>query len=291
MKKIIALGIIILLNISLINFSLLQINVVEAAATGHILPFPVGEKATVTSTLNSHGNQVDFDIWNNGSVSSIGYLSASKNGTIKYASDSSNDRCIMVNGKYVYYNNQDVICPWTAGNLVVIEHSPSEYSYYLHLEHNSIPERFKIANAQVNAGEIIGKEGNTGFTSTEGTGIHLHFMVGDTASGAVPWDNSPIEVEFTNGTDVISKFNMTRSNYTNLGSTSSACTPPTNSDWVITTNCEVTTSISTAHNVLVQGAGKLTIKNNAVLDIDFLNKKLEVQPTATVIIESLGRIH
>ena len=54
------------------------------------------------------------------------------------------------------------------GNYIIIEHAEDFYTRYCHLSKICINE-----NEFVNAGEIIGKVGNTGYS----TGSHLHFEV------------------------------------------------------------------------------------------------------------------
>ncbi|MFD2118101.1 peptidoglycan DD-metalloendopeptidase family protein [Paenibacillus yanchengensis] len=59
-----------------------------------------------------------------------------------------------------------------AGNVVVIEHMPGEYSYLAHLKQKSIVVK---EGQQVKRGEIIGHLGNSGNSSEP----HLHFHVAD----------------------------------------------------------------------------------------------------------------
>ena len=64
------------------------------------------------------------------------------------------------------------IIRWAAGNYVIIEHTPVEYSVYLHLK----PGSFKVVPGQlIRRGQHIAEVGNTG----DSYAAHLHFQVMD----------------------------------------------------------------------------------------------------------------
>ena len=178
-----------------------------ATAAGYYLPWVNGEKGTVTTSpqVSGHIDQIDFDLWKHGSVGTWGDIAASKTGTIKFAKDWSTVSCEWAyrNNKWDwYYPETSVSCSWTEANLLVIEHSTNEYSYYLHIAPGSIPSELKAVGASVSAGRKIAVEGDTGWS----TAPHLHFFVGDSYSvgaSGMPWDSSPIQVEFTNGGETL----------------------------------------------------------------------------------------
>ena len=170
----------------------------SVTAVGYNLPWSNGEKGTVTTApqTTGHVDQIDFDLWKNGVVSNSGDIASAKGGKVKFAKDSGTTTCELIGSQW-YYRGTSTLCPWTEANLIVIEHTTSEYSYYLHLAPGSIPSALKTVGASVNAGQKIGEEGNTGWSD----GVHLHFFVGDSytvGSSGMPWDSSPIQVEFTN---------------------------------------------------------------------------------------------
>jgi hypothetical protein len=67
---------------------------------------------------------------------------------------------------------------WRYANMVVVQHSAVEYTWYLHLVKNSVP--VKVGDL-IGYGTKIGEQGATGFVCGT-TGIHLHFM----SSTAIP---------------------------------------------------------------------------------------------------------
>jgi len=87
---------------------------------------------------------------------------AAKGGTVVFRKEVSNDGC------------QDISC-WFQANLVVLRHSNNEYSWYMHLAHNSIPDEVQ-EGSEVEQGAILGEQGRTGYTVGENPD-HIHFMV------------------------------------------------------------------------------------------------------------------
>ena len=133
-----------------------------ARVTGHRLPWPAGQIGYVTQkdVPPYHMNQVDFDIL--GSATS-GDVYASKPGRVVFVKEDSN-----TGGPGADYKTT---------NLVVIEHGPAEFSWYLHLAYNSVPVS---VGDWVSWGSKIGVEGATG----NATGVHLHYMV---STSHTPW--------------------------------------------------------------------------------------------------------
>lgn len=72
---------------------------------------------------------------------------------------------------------------------------------------------------------------------------------------------------------------------------SSACTPPTTGDWVITADCTITTAITAPANVAVENQALVTIENGAALVIDFHNHYLKVLPGSGVLIQAGGKVY
>jgi len=137
-----------------------------ATASGYRLPWAGGWGATLTQGPTGHGYQAwDFDLWQgqwSGMVGTPGYVVAAKGGVVVFAKDIAPD---------------SEHCGGCA-NVVIIRHSPNEYSWYYHLQQGSIPQAIKEARQNgtpIEAGTVIGMEGNSG----RSTNPHLHFMVTD----------------------------------------------------------------------------------------------------------------
>ncbi|MGQ9683064.1 MAG: M23 family metallopeptidase [Anaerolineae bacterium] len=142
-------------------FLRLQEGGTKANMTGHRLPWPAGQLAYMTQkdVYPYHMNQVDFDI--RGLVAA-GDVYASKPGTVVFVKESS-----QAGGcSYGYSGKQ---------NVVVVQHGPQEYTWYVHLAYNSVPVE---VGQTVGFGTKIGVEGDTGYAC----GVHLHYM----ASTSVP---------------------------------------------------------------------------------------------------------
>ncbi|MCC6615988.1 MAG: VCBS repeat domain-containing M23 family metallopeptidase [Anaerolineae bacterium] len=166
-----------------------------ADVTGHYLPWPASVSAYVSQNPSVHGaGRIDF------MIDQLD-ISATKGGTIVYANDSHRD-WVHGGSAYAYYNNA-----------VVIQHSPTEYTLYLHLKYGSIPTWIKAGCPGGEAGQVcalpvsrgvkIGEMGTTGWSS----GPHLHLST--TSSWGVVWgpdfvdedgDSNTTENVYTAGT-------------------------------------------------------------------------------------------
>ncbi|MDX1993047.1 MAG: peptidoglycan DD-metalloendopeptidase family protein [bacterium] len=133
--------------------------------TDYRLPWQHNTGGMVTRSYNYHGTgQIDFVIDNTNIV-------AAKSGTIIYINDT-NTQNTYASGAWWYWNT------------VVIQHGPNEFSTYGHLAYNSVPQWIKNGcttnyattncSVPVQAGQIIGIQGNTGWS----TGPHLHINFG-----------------------------------------------------------------------------------------------------------------
>jgi len=147
----------------------------EAAAivSGHYLPWPSPYGARVTQNYNTHlpvggVGQIDF-------VPDVNDVLATKGGTIVYINDTHPDWLHWSGSSPCSYNGNTIPCSWYAyyNNVVVIRHSASEYTIYLHLKQGSIPSTIKnlcpnFQNGQqcavaVQRGQKIGEMGTTGY--------------------------------------------------------------------------------------------------------------------------------
>lgn len=161
-----------------------------AAVAGYKLPWPAGQTATVTRKEGHSGGvgQVDFDIQG---PNVVGDVYAAKPGTVVFVKAGSN-------------TGGSCSVDWHYANMVVIQHGPAEYSWYVHLRQNSVVVGRGDAVA---FGQKIAVEGNTGQACGfgSGSGVHLHFMTstGHTAfpaepvaANAAPWATGITTTDF-----------------------------------------------------------------------------------------------
>jgi murein DD-endopeptidase MepM/ murein hydrolase activator NlpD len=134
--------------------------------SGYKLPWKKGLIGYAFSKdASGHVSQVDFDIQG---LAASGDVLAAKPGTVVFVKESSNA------GACGNFSNV-----WKQANMVVVQHGPAEFSWYVHLAYNSVPVNVGDAVA---LGAKIGVEGETGFAC----GVHVHFMV---SSGHTAWTN------------------------------------------------------------------------------------------------------
>jgi len=135
----------------------------------HHFPWAITREAVITQKDGSyHTHQLDFV------MRTIDDIYASKPGLVIFVKDSSNVGGCDMN-------------LWSWANMIVVQHSATEFSWYVHLKANS---------ATVNVGDLIGygtkiaEQGNTGFACGT-TGIHLHYMTSNAIPSGWPDPNVP----------------------------------------------------------------------------------------------------
>lgn len=147
---------------------------------GHFLPWPGGRWGKVTHRDGvGHYGQIDFVI--------EGDVYSSKPGRVAFIKESSPDPDEPCS---------DFEACWRKANVVVLEHSPQEYSWYVHLAYNSVPDNIYVG-LDIPAGVKIGVQGRTGYTWGV-TGFHLHYMV---SAGHYAWTdpNDPDALTWATG--------------------------------------------------------------------------------------------
>jgi hypothetical protein len=157
----------------------------SANYSGHKLPWspPPNMSALLSAKDDSYGslshmNQVDFVIWDS-KYNKDQAVYASKPGTVVFVKDSSDTNC-----------TSGSTC-WKWSNMVVVQHSSTEYTWYVHLAYKSAVVK---VGQYVGYGTKLAIQGNTGYS----TGIHLHFMA---SSGRTAWTdpNRPDDAPWATG--------------------------------------------------------------------------------------------
>lgn len=69
------------------------------------------------------------------------------------------------------------------------------------------------------------------------------------------------------------------------------CTPPSSGSWVITGNCELTSSVVIRGDVIVQNNSTLTIEAGVDINIDLSVNRIEVESGSHIILKNTGKIH
>jgi hypothetical protein len=131
-------------------------------SAGHKLPWPFGQPGLVAQRDGSgHAGQIDFELrW----PYAPGQVVATKPGTVVFVKEISDSGACEFSA-------------WRKTNLVVVQHAPDEFSWYVHLAQHSVP--VNVGDA-VDFGTTLGVHGETGFAC----GVHLHYM---TSTGHTTW--------------------------------------------------------------------------------------------------------
>ena len=139
-----------------------EVRAQAANLSGYRFPWPAGQIAYLTQKDGpGHEGALDFDIRG---LAAAGDVYAAKPGTVVFVKESSTSGAC-------------VSSEWPKSNMVVLQHGPQEFSWYVHLAPNSVPV---AVGDHVGFGTKIGVEGETGYAC----GVHLHFMV---STGHSPW--------------------------------------------------------------------------------------------------------
>lgn len=123
-------------------------------------------------------------------------VTASSDGTITFARWASNTQCRYdsIDQRWEYPNNypNGNQCLWTEANYIMLQDDTGKHQYYLHFSHDTVDSEWRSELPKdVEHGDFLAKQGNTGWTSPFGSGTHLHFG---------RWNNDGYEnVTFQNG--------------------------------------------------------------------------------------------
>ena len=74
------------------------------------------------------------------------------------------------------------------------------------------------------------------------------------------------------------------------GGSSGTCTPPTSGDWVITTDCQLSGTVTPPANVLIQSNSVLTLEPNSTLKVNLNTHKVTVQNGSGLLIKTGAKI-
>lgn len=142
---------------------------ITSGANGiYYLPWEKGYSHYVSRAGSDHANQIDFVM---------------SKGTPVLAARSGYIRKIVET--YTRYGCTDSLLNYA--NMVVIEDTTTgEWSYYLHLDTNSVPDSLYVGK-YVKRGTLIGKAGNIGKTCGSNGGYHLHFEVRRSGKVVIPF--------------------------------------------------------------------------------------------------------
>lgn len=136
----------------------------------YYLPFPVGESRTCTQGNNSgfegsHNTDNSRYAYDFFGVKDVDLVCASRGGLVTHIEmDYPNDNCPFISGEKVPACVNNV-------NRIIIKHDDGSRMSYLHLAPDSNP--YVEDGQRVEAGQVIGRVGNSGYSS----GAHLHVQL------------------------------------------------------------------------------------------------------------------
>ena len=173
-----------------------------------------------------------------------------------------------------------------------ITHHDGERTGYLHLavssidpsiDGQSIPRGWRLGdlydgNAQTANNCPSGWTCQFATPCGYGTGPHLHFTISD--------QNATVD-----GFNINTVGNSGGTAYLSTNVRVNPCGPPNAGNWTVGVSCIMTGVDTAPANVTVQNGATLTLFPAARLNIDFGNRRLQVQSGSRVWIVSGGRIH
>lgn len=167
-----------------------------------------------------------------------------------------------------------------------------------HLDKDTIPSRIKQGEL-IKQGEFLGQmvEGSVNESKStcplvsQGTHIHLvspyrPFTIDSytfSLEDKVIFDESEHTMSSFQNTDMVS----TNGNDT---TSSKTCRPPVSGDWVISENCDLSSSTSVPNNLIINEGKSLTINSNVTLDMNLGYYRILIKPNAKLLVNSGAKI-
>jgi len=68
------------------------------------------------------------------------------------------------------------------------------------------------------------------------------------------------------------------------------CKPPSTNDWIVKNDCEIKQNYKVSGNVSIINGSKLVVKDGASLDINFEEKKVEIDPSSKLVLENNSKV-
>lgn len=169
-----------------------------------------------------------------------------------------------------------------------------------HLDKNTIPGKIKQGEL-ITQGELLGRmvEGNVNESQSTcpliSYGTHIHIVAPHKSfeidsysftedSNVIYQGTSTAMVNFQNK-DLVSTNAASSSNST------TGCTPPSSGDWIINSNCTLTSSARISNNLVINDGYTLSLNPNVALDMNLRDYKILVKNNAKLIINSGAKIY
>jgi hypothetical protein len=143
---------------------------------------------------------------------------------------------------------------------------------------------------------VTGSASLTSFTVTDADTVSQPIISGTTVT------LTTIGLTLANGTSVVT-YDATTGDISDVAgnevadgtsavatTTNIFCTPPISGDWIIESDCNITSMIIAPGNVVVQSNAIVTIEDGGTLDVDFATNHLLIKTGSKVLIKTGGKI-